>query len=354
MANHSIEETKEDHMLNNLLKTTLGVVIGAAILAGSVAMAADMPGKGKTAKGARATWDTFWFGGTVIQIGLEKLGYDVKAPKTLNNPARYPALAQGDIDYETDTVWPNVKAVVEKLKGDIEMVGPIMSPGSIQGYLVDRKTAEKHNITKVEDLKKADVIKLFDKDKDGKADLISCNPGWNCEKIITHHMKAYDLGSYVEQIQGEYNVLVGDTVARFKAGEPVLFYAWFPNTATVQMMPDRDVVWLQVDKTDLPSGVTNTTMKGVAGCAGGSTTCNTGWSATQYFISANKKWLADNPAARKLFEMVKMKLDDRVTQNIAMKNGEDSEADLRRHAEEWIKKNQAQFDKWLDMARAAK
>ena len=72
-----------------------------------------------------------------------------------------------------------------------------------------------------------------------------------------------------------------------------------------------------------------------------------------YYIAANKKWLADNPAARKFLELVKMKLSDRVTQNIAMKNGEDSEADLRRHAEEWIKRNQAQFDKWLDMARAA-
>jgi len=341
-------------MLKSILKTTLGIVVGVAVFAGSAAMAADMPGKGKSAQGARATWDTFWFGGMVIQIGLEKLGYEVKAPKTLNNPARYTALGQGDIDFETDTVWPNAKAAVEKVKGDIEMLGPIMSPGSIQGYLIDRKTSEKHNITKVADLKKPDVIKLFDKDNDGKADLISCNPGWNCEGITTHHIKAYDLGGSVEQIQGEYNVLVGDTVARYKAGEPVLFYAWFPNTATVQMMPGRDVVWLQVDKTDLPSGVTDTILKDVVGCAGGSSTCNTGWAATQYFISANKKWLADNPAARKLFEVIKMKLDDRVTQNIAMKNGEDSDADLRRHAEEWIKRNQAQFDKWVEMARAAK
>ena len=68
------------------------------------------------------------------------------------------------------------------------------------------------------DLKKPEIIKLFDRDKDGKADLIGSNPGWNSEKIINHHLKVYGLGGSIEQIQGEYNVLVGDTVARYKAG----------------------------------------------------------------------------------------------------------------------------------------
>lgn len=339
-------------MMKTLYGAVSAFIVGVLLVTGGV-LAAEMPGKGKTVTAARATWDTFWFGGTVVQVGLERLGYKVKGPKTLNNPARYPALGQGDIDYETDTVWPNAKGMVEKVKANIELLGPIMKPGSIQGYLIDRKTAEKHNITMLADMKKPEIIKLFDRDKDGKADLIGSNPGWNSEKIINHHLKVYDLGGTIEHVQGEYNVLIGDTVSRYKAGEPVFLYAWFPNTATVQMMPGKDLVWLQVTKTDLPSGVGDTTLKGVTGCAGGGATCNTGWSATTYYIAANKKWLADNPAARKFLEVVKMKLGDRVTQNIAMKNGEDSEADLRRHAEEWIKGNQAQFDKWLDMARAA-
>ncbi len=251
-----------------MMKTLYGAVstfvVGVLLVAGS-ALAAEMPGKGKTVTAARATWDTFWFGGTVVQVGLEKLGYKVKGPKTLNNPARYPALAQGDIDYETDTVWPNAKGVVDKVKADIELLGPIMKPGSIQGYLIDRKTAEKHGIKMLSDMTKPEIIKLFDRDKDGKADLIGSNPGWNSEKIINHHLKVYNLGGTIEHIQGEYNVLIGDTVSRFKAGEPVFLYAWFPNTATVQMMPGKDLVWLQVTKTDLPSGVGDTTLKGVTG-----------------------------------------------------------------------------------------
>lgn len=85
----------------------------------------------------------------------------------------------------------------------------------------------------------------------------------------------------------------------------------------------------------------------------GADPCNTGWSATEYYIAANKAWLADNPAAAKLFEMAKIGLEDRVVQNIAMKNGEDSEKDLRRHAEEWIGRNQAEFDAWIAAAKAA-
>lgn len=339
-------------MRKTLSAAALAVGFGMLAPLGA-AVAADMPGEGKTVKSARANWDGFWFGGMIVQIGLERLGYKIEGPKTLNNPARFSALGQGDIDYETDTVWPNHKSFVDKQAGKVELVGPILSPGSMSGYLIDRKTSEKHGITTVDDLKKPANVALFDRDKDGKADLMGCNPGWACEKIINHHLKAYDLGGSVEQIQGAYNVLAGDTVARYKAGEPVLLFAWYPNSPTLEMIPGKDLVWLQVAKTDLPMGKSDTTLKNVTGCAGGSSTCNTGWPAADYFITVNKKWMAENPAARKFFELIKMSVSDRVNQNIAMKNGEDSERDVSRHAAEWIERNKSQFESWLDQARAA-
>ena len=342
-------------MRKTLFATALAMGIG--LLAMGAGVAADMPGEGKTVKSARANWDTFWFGSAVVQIGLERLGYKIDGPSTLNNPARFSALGLGDIHYETDTIMPNHKGNVDKQGDKLELVGPFMSPGSISGYLIDKKTADKHGITNVDDLKKPAIAKLFDRDKDGKADLIGCNPGWSCETITNHHMKAYDLDGTVEHIIGEYNILVGDTVARYKAGEPVLLFAWYPNSATVQMTPGKDLIWLQVSKTDLPGGGfsdADTTMKNITGCAGGSGPCNTGWSRVEYYIGTNKAWLAKNPAARKFFELIKMELGDRVIQNVAMSNGEDSEADLRRHANEWIAKNKSAFESWLDQARAAK
>ena len=340
-------------MRKTLSVFALALGIGSLAITG-IAVAAEMPGKGKTVKAGRANWDTFWFGAKVVQIGLERLGYEVDGPISLNNAARFSALGQGDIDYESDTILPNHKSFLDKQKGKVELLGPIMSPGSISGYLIDRKTSEKHGITHVEDLKKAANAALFDRDKDGKADLAGCNPGWACERIINHHIKAYGLDGMVEQIQGDYNVLAGDAVTRFKAGEPVLLFAWYPNSATVEMTPGRDLVWLQVAKTDLPSGPAETTMKNVVGCAGGSSTCNTGWSSADYFISANKKWLAENPAARKFLEMIRMSIVDRVNQNIAMKQGEDSEREVQRHATDWIERNKNLFESWLDQARMAK
>lgn len=58
-----------------------------------------------------------------------------------------------------------------------------------QGYLID-KTAEKYNITNIEQLKDPKIAKLFDADGDGKADLTGCNPGWGCEEAINNHLKA--------------------------------------------------------------------------------------------------------------------------------------------------------------------
>ena len=330
------------------------LAMGIGLLASlGAAEAADMPGEGKTIKAGRANWDTFWFGAKVVQIGLERLGYKIDGPVSLNNAARFSALGQGDIDYETDTILPNHQSFLDKQEGKVELLGPIMSPGSISGYLIDRKTSEKHGITMVEDLQKPANAALFDHDKDGKADLAGCNPGWACEKLINHHIAAYDLGETVQQIQGDYNVLAGDAVSRYKAGESVLLFAWYPNSATVQLTPGQDLVWLQVAKTDLPSGPTDTTMQNVIGCAGGSSTCNTGFSAADYLISANKKWLAENPAARKFFELINMSIVDRVNQNVAMKQGEDSERDVHRHATEWIERNKSEFEGWLDQARAA-
>lgn len=40
-------------------------------------------------------------------------------------------------------------------------------------------------------------------------------------------------------------------------------------------------------------------------------------------------------------------------QNLRMHNGENSQADIERHANAWIKANQAKFDGWIEQARKA-
>ncbi|MBW2690577.1 MAG: proline/glycine betaine ABC transporter substrate-binding protein ProX, partial [Deltaproteobacteria bacterium] len=70
-------------------------------------------------------------------------------------------------------------------------------------------------------------------------------------------------------------------------------------------------------------------------------------------IVANKKFLADNPAAEKFFEVFALPLSDINEQNTKMQDGEKSQKNIERHAKEWIEKNQELWDSWLDAARAA-
>src|SRR3546814_1578802 len=65
-----------------------------------------------------------------------------------------------------------------------EKVGYLAKGGALQGYLIDKKTAEAHDINYVEDMTKDDIQKLFDSNGDGKADLVACPPGWGCEEMI--------------------------------------------------------------------------------------------------------------------------------------------------------------------------
>ena len=96
--------------------------------------------------------------------------------------------------------------------------------GAAQGYLIDKKTAEQYHITNVEQLKDPKIAKLFDTNGDGKADLTGCTPGWGCEAVINHHIKAYGLSNTVEHNQGNYAAMIADTITRYKEGKPVLYY----------------------------------------------------------------------------------------------------------------------------------
>jgi len=312
--------------------------------------AKDLPGTGHTVKPARASWDTFWFGGLILAVGLEKLGYHVAAPKTLQGAALYQGLAQGDVDFTPDIVMPNAGIALEKVKDQVTLAGPIIQPGSVAGLLIDKKTAEEHKIVYVEDLKDPKNAALFS-DGDGRARMIGPNAGWNDEKYARDFLKRLGLEKSINMVQGEYNILVADTVSRYRAGKPVLLYAWYPNTATVQLRPGTDLVWLQVKPEDAKA---DQAVKDMAGCTLGANPCNTGWDATSYMIAVNAKFAAVNPAAMKFFSLIKMKLADRAEQNTKMMvGGEKSEGDLKRHAEEWIKRNQQDFDSWIAQAAAA-
>ena len=331
----------------NLLVAALAAPV-MAILMASAAHAAnpDKPGEGVEVTPIFPTIAEERFRGEIAIAGLEALGYEVKQPKETDYPALFLALAYGDADF-TVHMWEQLHAgFYAKAGGDEVMVkvGSVM-PGVLQGFMIDKKTAEAHKIKDVSDLKKPEIAKLFDSNGDGKADLTGCNPGWGCELIIEHQLKAYGLNDTVTNNRGSYFALMADTISRYQQGQPILYYTWVPQWISGVLVEGKDVVWLPVPYTSLPDGKNdvNTTFEGK----------NLGAPIDTVKAVLNKEFAEKNPAALKFLSEVQISTLDESTQNLKMQNGEKSPADIKRQAQEWIKAHQSEWDGWLKNARAA-
>jgi glycine betaine/proline transport system substrate-binding protein len=328
--------------------------VGLMVAAPLIADAAE-PGEGKTVTPARATWDTGWFQTAVYAKLLEELGYEVETPKTLDNPVFYQSVAQGDVDFWVNGWFPLHNEYEDAYSQGAELVGYVAKGGALQGYLVDKKSADEHGITNLDDFRTDEIRQAFDTNGDGKADMVACPPGWGCELVITHHMDAYGLQDHINTIKASYSASMADAMARYQQGEPILFYTWTPNWTVGMLKPGEDVVWIEVPEPNLPEAQKQyedqTTVKGVTGCV--DDPCEMGWPANDIRPVANTRFLDENPAAAKLFEVVQIPLDDIFAQNAKMFEGKDSEEDIERHAEEWIESHREQVEGWLDEARSA-
>lgn len=300
---------------------------------------------------ARATWDTGWFQAEVYRLLLERLGYRVDGPTTMGNAEFYAAVAAGEVDLWANGWFPLHDSFIDD-SASVEAVGTAVDDGALQGYFVDAATAEAHGITSLGDLADPTVAELFDHDGDGRADLVGCDVGWSCAATIDHHLSAYGLSDTVEHVQGDYSPLIRSTVARFHAGQPVLYYTWTPNWTVGEIVPGRDAVWLEVPFASLPedqaSALDRAEVAGVPGCA--NDPCLTGWPPNDIRAVANSDFLDANPSVRRLLEQAAMPMEDIAAQNVRMvQQGGDPE-DIRLHAEEWVEANAAAVTRWIEAA----
>lgn len=316
----------------------------------------EKPGKGTTVKPARATWNTGFFQEALVRRGLEELGYKVKTPKDLQNPIFYKSVALGDVDYWTNGWFPNHDSQLPKdFYEKADKYGYVVKAGGLQGYLVSKREVEKYNIKSLDDFKRDEVKKAFDANGDGKADLTACPPGWGCENVIAHHMKVYDLADHINPVKAAYEAGMASALGSYKSGEPIFFYTWAPNWTIFKLKPGEDVMWINVPKI-IPKesqkpAEDRMTVSGIEGAV--SDPVKLGFVVSDIQIVANKKFIAKNPAAKRFFEVVTLPLIDINEQNTKMNEGEKSQKDIERHVEEWISKNQATWNGWLEAARKA-
>ncbi|NEP02676.1 MAG: glycine betaine/L-proline ABC transporter substrate-binding protein ProX [Symploca sp. SIO2E9] len=308
-----------------------------------------MPGEGVIVRPGTGMSQYPIFRARIIDTGLEKLGYSIKTRKQLNVPNIHIAVSNGDLDFNISH-WEKLHEgffVKNGGKDKFQRLGTLVS-NTIQGYQIDQKTAKEYNITNLQQLKDPEIAKLFDSDRDGKANLIGCIPGWSCELAIEHHLDTYGLRNTVEHVQGDYSALMADTLARYRQGKPVLFYNWTPNWVGSVLKPDQDVLWLKVPFTSLPKQMgklteQDTSVDGI----------NLGFPVDNIRILVNNKFLEANPAAKRWFELVNISIEDVNKQQKLVHDGEDSLEEIYAHAQEWIEENQELFDSWVEEAREA-
>ncbi|QDX31083.1 glycine betaine/L-proline ABC transporter substrate-binding protein ProX [Dickeya poaceiphila] len=335
--------------MRNISMATLALttVLSTGLFAADNLPDNNHPGNGITVKPVQSTLSEETFQTLLVSKALEKLGYTVDKPSEVDYNVGYTSIANGDATFSTVNWQPLHDDMYQAAGGDAKFYRQgVYVSGAAQGYLIDKKTAEQYHISRLDQLKDPKLAKLFDTNGDGKADLTGCNPGWGCDSVISHQIQAYGLSDTVNQNQGNYAALIADTIARYKQGNPILYFTWTPYWVSDVLVAGRDVVWLQVPFSSLPGKQKDTDTRLPNGA-------NYGFPVNNMRIIANKDWAKKNPAAAKLFAVMKLPLADINAQNLRMHQGESSQDDIERHVNGWIKAHQAQFDSWVNSARTA-
>lgn len=340
-------------MSKSVLKKTIAsaLVMAAASFGSLVAdvsghgAEAAQPGKGVTLRPMGVGRPDHQIIYEALFMGLRKLGYTVGDMQIGTYPTIHLSLGQGDADF-TAVHWDGLHlSYYTKSGGDaaLKRLGP-MYTNAVQGYFIDKKTADKHNITNIKQMEDPAIRKIFDVDGDGKANMTGCNPGWGCERAIEHQMDAYKLRDKVNHDKGQYFALMADTITRFKEGKPIFYYTWQPNWIGAVLRPGKDVTQLAVPFTSLPGERTQDTKM-----ANG---FNPGFVANNNFVLANREFAEKNPAAAKFLELFRYPIGELSASMMRMNDEGKEPVKLKAIAADWVKANQAKFDGWV--AEAAK
>ncbi len=317
-----------------------------------------LPGMGVRVWPGRGAWNTGYFQEALYSLALEQLGYDVQDHQELDNALFYEAVAHGDLDFWANGWFPLHYQFEELWSQGAEIAGTVIKGGAMQGYLVDRGSVEKFGISTLADFAKPEVKAAFDHNHDGKADLYGCTDGWGCNKVIEYQIEAFELSDHINHNTGQYDAMFAEVKARHANGESILYYASTPGVTLTEgfgLVPGSDVTWIEVPSFAHPVITHEWMVKipGVEGCVRYHDPCFLGFAANDIQVVANSKFLADNPAAKRLFEVMNLSLEDVLAQNKRMEAGENSQEDIDNYAKEWAATNEQVWTNWLNQARSA-
>ena len=172
----------------------------------------------------------------ILELGY---GYETEAIFGSTIPLLQ-ALVGGDTNVSMEIWLPNqLEAWSEATAGgEVIQVGKSLEDNWQATFVIPQYVADANpGLRTVEDLKKEEYWSLFvTPDSDGKARLLNCIPGWECENVNLEKIESYGLGDYVESFNpGSGAALAAEVEASFLREEPVLFYYWGPTTLSFKM-----------------------------------------------------------------------------------------------------------------------
>ncbi len=337
--------------------------------------AETMPGEGVSLTMGRADWDTGYFQAALVRQLLQRLGYEVSDPaeKELGPNLAYLAMAEDNIDFWANSWYPGHSSWLvnelpdgSKVGDHISRIGELMVAGGLQGYLVTKSFAEEYNLKTIDDLNNnPEALAAYDsKDPNpgnGVADIYGCQESYTCDDILQSQI-AFSGWENIEQVIAGYDAMFAEAFSKIEDGEPVVLYTWTPSSYITQVRPGDNVMWIGVEEVIDDSnplgreGGEQWDQRPGLATLGTDTClyivdegCQIGWVAADVLITARNDLLENNPAAKRLFEVVKLNVVDVSLQIVAQGDGASPE-DL---ATQWIADNSDTVDGWLAEARAA-
>ena len=188
-------------------------------------------------------WDSAQIQNAVARFILENgYGYETGAVFGGTSPLME-ALTRGDTNISMEIWLPNQQEAYDAAiaQGTITSIGNSLEDNWQSAFIIPQYTADANpGLRAVEDL--PNHMELFvTADSRGKARLITCIPGWECEDINEKKLVAYGLEDTVELVNpGSAEALNAEILSAFENEEDVLFYYWGPTTLSHKLNTEFD------------------------------------------------------------------------------------------------------------------
>ncbi len=307
------------------------------------------PGEDVEVVAAASLQTVDWAPAHIYAALLKELGYQLEDPEERLDPAgeAYPRLADEEYD-----LWFNSRLVLEQTildqpHGDgtiadlVSVVGSQLPAASRLGIAVDKASADELGVATIEELvEDPEASARFDRDGNGQADIVMCDRGPRCDELFSA-LESAGVADGLDLRTDDYIDAMLAVVGEQIAGDPVLFAHHQPFWASGTMILGDDIVWLSFADDSLPGEVD------VPDTDCPAETCRLGVEVDDIAVAANQCFLDENPAARRLIELIELpELDVSV-----MHRAVTEERDPFGVSATWIDENRPTVEDWLAEAR---